>query len=135
MVHVVAVGIGKHQTVSPSLGVGGEVGADLGEEVRKDSHGLGAGGGLGSSHFRLTARPGHGAPDSDEPMQEVDVLAAQFGEFPEPQGAPSREMDHQSVSVGHGLGDLCQLDEGGGAHAERLGLRFAGATDTARVAG
>ena len=52
--------------------------------------------------------------DSDRFLVEVDVAAAQAGEFPEPEPAPGGEQHQEPVPRRHGVGENTRIGSGPG---------------------
>jgi hypothetical protein len=120
----------KEEAVSAGLCVRRDVLSHHRHQVWGYGDVAGAGCALRGRHNPVSVDSDDTATDTDHAASQVDVVAAQLGQFPEPECAPGRE---QPIPFRSGRGDdRRQLLEGGRFNLDDA-ARASGTTDMGRV--
>jgi hypothetical protein len=82
------------------------------QQVRRDGYVTDAGIALGRSDDHLAVGAYHGAPNLDSGVLQVDVGAAQLGQFAESQTAPGGQQHQQTVALRPGYNERLELGKG-----------------------
>lgn len=85
--------------VSSGYGEAGHVLSEVTDQVRWDADVADAGCRLGRSHVAFTLGTGHGLPDADDPLNEVEVAATETADLARPQPTPASEQDGEVLGA------------------------------------
>jgi hypothetical protein len=95
-------------------GVVVEVVLQGGGQVWREGDVTASGGALGGGDHVLAVDPGHRAVHLDDAPLQVEVFAAEFGDFAEAEAAPGGQQDHGLPVWGHSLNQPGEFFESGG---------------------